>query len=366
MTARIRILVLIKGLGIGGAEKLISEGARFWDRERFDYSVAYVLPWKDQLVADLVAQGVEVDMIGGKRGMDFRFPGRLRESISHRGVDLVHAHLPTMGIAARIFSQVPVVYTEHNVIGSYRRSTRLLNRITYGRNSGIISVSQAVADSTSGWQGPNPTVIPNGVSVSFPAEAVAGVRTELGIDDSVKLIVHVGNIRPGKGHEVLIDAVAKLSSERSDFVVASLGTEKHPGDLDRVQKRAAAAGLSDRLRFMGRRPDAIAFIGAADVFVNPSEVEGLPIAVLEAMALATPIVATAAGGVPTIVRDHDTGILVDPGDAGALADGLKRILDDVSLAASLGEAARTLVESEYGLESMVRATEDIYRRVLDE
>ena len=125
---KIRVLVLIKGLGIGGAEKLISEGARFWDRDSFEYTVAYVLPWKDQLVGALEDQGVEVHMIGGERGLTPPTVGRLRSLVKDLDVDLIHAHLPTMGIVARIASPVPVVYTEHNMADSYRPITRFLNR----------------------------------------------------------------------------------------------------------------------------------------------------------------------------------------------------------------------------------------------
>jgi glycosyltransferase involved in cell wall biosynthesis len=93
-------------------------------------------------------------------------------------------------------------------------------------------------------------------------------------------------------------------------------------------------------------------------------VEGLPVAILEAMALGRPVVATAAGGVPGIVKDGETGLLVEPGDAEALAGGMRRLLSDRALAARLAGAALELVEEEYGLEPMVRATEDVYLKVL--
>ncbi len=363
--ARSSILVLVKGLGIGGAEKLISEGARFWDRDRFDYTVAYFLPWKDQLVSEIEDLGIEVVLLGSERGLTPRSATRLRGFVKDRGIDLIHAHLPTMGVVARLSSPVPVVYTEHNISSSYRPFTRNMNRATYSRNEAVIAVSQAVADSVASWPGPPRDVIRNGVSVSVSDDRIESVREELTVNAGTSLVVHVGNIRPGKGHGVLIEAASDLASRRSDFVVVSIGTEKNPGDLDRVRNTAAQRGLGDgRLRFLGRRPDALAFIAAADVFVNPSEVEGLPVAVLEAMALARPVVATAAGGVPTIVEDGETGLLVDIGDPLALAKGIERLLDDRILAGLLGERARQLVETDYGLEKMIRSTEDIYRRVL--
>ncbi|HSJ83255.1 MAG TPA: glycosyltransferase [Acidimicrobiia bacterium] len=361
---RPRVLVLIKGLGIGGAEKLISEGARLWDRDQFEYSVAYVLPWKDQLVGDLERLGIQVHMIGSRRGLTPRTLFRLRALIRDEGIDLVHAHLPTMGIVARLASPVPVVYTEHNMADSYRPLTRGANRLTYGRNRAAMAVSGAVAGSVSSWPGPAVTVIPNGVAVGVEPAAAEEARAELGVAAGTPLIAHVGNIRPGKGHDVLIEATTRLIASRPDVNVVSIGGEKYPGDLDRVTSKAKEAGLGESLRFLGRRPDALRFVAAADLFVNPSSVEGLPVAILEAMALGRPVVATAAGGVPGIVKDGETGILVEPEDPEALAEGMLRMLADPELARRLADAASELVAKEYGLEPMVRATEDVYRQVL--
>ena len=360
-----RVLVLIKGLGIGGAEKLISEGARFWDRDLFDYSVAYVLPWKDQLVPDLERLGIRIHMIGSKRGLTPRTLARLRGLIREEHIDLVHAHLPTMGIVARLASPVPVVYTEHNMADSYRPLTRAANRITYSRNAATTAVSGAVAGSVGTWPGPSVNVIPNGVAVRVEDDEVVKARHELGLSPSDLLVAHVGNIRPGKGHDVLIDAAVILHKRMPAVTVVSIGGEKYPGDLDRVRNRAIEEGLEDHLRFMGRRPDALAFVAAADIFVNPSSVEGLPVAILEAMALGRPVVATAAGGVPGIVKDGETGILVEPNEPEALAGGIERMLNDPYLAEEMAASARAMVEREYGLEPMVRATEAIYLKVLD-
>jgi glycosyltransferase involved in cell wall biosynthesis len=359
-----RILVLIKGLGVGGAEKLLSEGARYWDRERFEYHVGYALPWKDQLVDEIRALGFEVHLLGSKKGLTPRVAGNIRRVVRDRGIDLVHAHSPTMGVIARIVSPVPVVYTEHNVAESYRPPTRFFNRATYSRQRAVIAVSDAVAASVSTWRGPNVRVIPNGVSVSVDPAQTSAARSELGIADDSSLIVHVGNIRPGKGHEVLIAAAAILRERDRRLRWASIGGEKYEGDLARVRDRAAASGVGDDVQFLGRRADALGFVGAADVYVNPSEVEGLPVSILEAMALERPIVATAAGGVPSVIRDGETGVLVEPGDPQALADGVQRLLDDPALAKRLGAAARVLVEQEHGLEHMVRAVEAVYEEIL--
>ncbi len=363
MSHKHRIAILIKGLGIGGAERLISEAVEFWDRDRFDYQVAYLLPWKDQLVAPIVDAGIRVDQLGnGKLGpTTFR---SVRSYFQETEPDLVHAHLPSTGILARLLSPAPVVYTEHNVVSSYRQPTRALNRATYGKNARLIAVSGAVAESVHSYPKPDPIVIPNGVSVSVGEDERKAARKELGIDDQTVLVAHVGNIRPHKGHQNLIEAVAQLPDSQTPFVVVSIGGEKYPGDLDRITTDAQNAGVQDRLRFLGRREDALSFVGAADLMVNPSDHEGLPLAILEAMSLGKPVVATAVGGVPSVIESDVSGTLVPAGDPTALAAALEKLTDDPELRSRLGAKAQEVALERHGLGSMIQAVERVYGEVL--
>lgn len=358
---RTRVLLLIKGLGLGGAENLIAEAAALWSTDRFDYRVAFLLPWKNQLVGRLDEHGVEVSCL------DWRGPGsvgaisRLRRLVEEWDPHVVHSHLPVAGIFARLFAGGPKqVYTEHNIVDYYRQPTRTLNRATYGRNDAVVTVSEAVAESIARYPGPAPRVIPNGVVTTIPDAATteAAIR-DIGLDPTMPLVVHVGNIRPHKGHSLLIEAMAILSKDHPDVVAVSIGGEKHDGDLKRIRSQAAALGVRDRIRFLGRREDALAFVAAADVVVNPSDVEGLPLSILEALALARPVVATAVGGVPSVVRDGETGILVEPGDPDALARGIARALESPE-AETWGAAGAQLVAERHGLGSMVEQYEELY------
>jgi glycosyltransferase involved in cell wall biosynthesis len=361
---RARILVLIKGLGIGGAERLIADAASFWDRTRFDYRVAFMLPHKDQLVAELEEQGIGVTSLGGDEPrLTLGAVRRMRALFEDWQPDLVHAHLPSAGILARLLFKGPVVYTEHNLADSYRQPTRWLNRATYGRNASVLAVSDAVAESLRGFPGPKPVVVPNGVSVNVDASDVAEIRNELGLEPSDPLVVHVGNIRPHKGHSNLIAATAKMVAERPEVRVVSVGGEKFPGDLGRVRAEAEAAGVGKALEFMGRRPDALAFIAAADVFVNPADVEGLPVVILEALALGRPVVATEVGGVPSVVIDGVTGKLVPPRDPVALAGAILEALDTPQ-ARKWGETGRELILRDHGTDRMVHSYEETYQGLI--
>ncbi len=362
--ARPTVLVLIKGLGIGGAERLIADGAAFWDRERFDYRVAYLLPWKDQVVPDLEALDVPVRCLGTAKGMRPAWIRNFRALLREWDVDLVHVHSPSVAAQARLVTGgIPLVYTEHNVVGSYRLPTRLANKATYRRNDAVIAVSDAVGESLIPYPGPDARVIPNGVSAKFRPEEAAAARAELGIAEDRPLVVHVGNIRPHKGHANLTEAIRHVVEAHPEVVVASIGGEKYDGDLERITADANAAGVGEQLRFLGRRTDARAFIEAATVYVNPSDFEGLPVSILEAMALARPIVATAVGGVPSVITES-TGILVPAKDPVALGEGIVSLLDDPARAALLAKAAQDLVESQFGLDGMIADTERVYDEVL--
>ena len=360
-SGRPKVVVAIKGLGIGGAEKLIAEGARFWNQERYEYQVAYALPWKNQLVAPLRDLGFRVECFGSKRGMTPAAMWRFRRLVRAADADLVHAHLPSMGAVARVVSGVPVVYTEHNIAASYRRPVQMVNRATYSRNAAVISVSDAVGESIASYPARARWVVPNGVSVPEAIDA-SGVRTELGLGPNTRLIVHVGNIRPHKGHHNLVQAATRLS--RDDAQIVSIGGEKNAGDLEEIRSYAAETGVADVISFLGRREDAIRFMAAADIYVNPADVEGLPVSILEALALARPVVATSVGGVPSIIRNGETGLLVPAGDPGSLAAAINQLIDNPEYATTLGKKGQALVASEYSLEAMVRTTEAIYDEVL--
>lgn len=349
---------------MGGAERLVVEAAHSWDRTVFDYRVAYILPWKDHLVSRLTANEVPVTCIGGRRGLSPITPFRLRRLIRKDRIALVHAHLPSSGILARLFAPVPVVYTEHNLAGSYRQPTGTLNRLTYRRQEAVTAVSQAVADSVTGFGGPTPSVVPNGVSVHVGAEEVRAVRDQLGIGPDLPLIVHVGNIRPHKGHFNLVAAAELLARKHPDFLIVSAGGEKNKGDLEQVRRQARVTGVANRVRFLGRVEDARPLLAAADVVVNPADVEGLPLVLLEALSLGRPVVATNVGGVDSIIRDGETGSLVPAGDPAALATALAEAIADREESSRWGKAGAELVGKEFGVDQMVTAFEDIYRRLL--
>lgn len=366
MGERARVLWLIKGLGPGGAERLLVETAKHLDRGRFDVRAAYLLPWKGQLAGELRDAGVPTRCLDVRHPADPMWLGRLRSQL--HGVDLVHAHLPVAGIAARVASRglrhrPAVVYTEHNTWQRYRQPTRSVNGWTFSLNDAAIAVSRTVAGSIRSRR-PAVGVIANGVDVAglrAAAMSAAEARAALGIPSGVPLVGTVGGLTPKKGHLGSVRAASAVLERVPNARFVFVGLPVDPGP---IEAEIAARGLQDRVVLAGYRPEAARLMRAFDVFCLPSRFEGMPISLLEAMALGVAPVATRVGGTPEVVTDGRDGVLVPPDDPDALASALIELLTDEERRASLGARAARTAE-DFDIRTMVRATEAVWTAALE-
>jgi glycosyltransferase involved in cell wall biosynthesis len=330
---RTRVLWLVKGLGPGGAERLLVEHARGGDHERFAYEAAYVLDWKTHLVPSIEAHGVATHSLGVARETDPRWVVRLRALLHDGSYDVVHAHSPLPASAARTIvrtmprtSRPAFVSTEHNRWPSHNPLTRAANRATFGWNDAVFAVSDDVRASIDARHRDRVEVLTHGIDVdavrTLRADRAA-VREELGIDDGVALVVTVANLRATKNYPGLLGA-ARVVADRAlpvRFVAAGQG----PLEAE-VRAEHDRLALGDTFRLLGYRADASRLVAAADLYVLASDHEGLPVTVMEALTAGVPVVATAVGGLPEVVATGENGILVAPGDPLALADAVERAL----------------------------------------
>ena len=365
----LRVAHVIETLGVGGAERLVADVVRRLDRARFESRV-FPLDGPLDLRGEIESAGVAVAPvlvaprrrpIACLRGL----AGRLRGF----GPGLVHTHLyygNVLGrIAARLAGGAPVVTTLHNPDYTFEarstilfRGRKLLDRLTGSRNAALVAVSRAVAEDFRrhmGWAGIR--VVPNGVDLqAFAPGDDAGAATEWP-GPGLRLL-SVGRLHPQKGHRVLLDAMAaaRQGGARLSLLVAGDGAERAA-----LEAQASALGLHGHVRLAGRR-DVRPLLAAADVFVFPSLYEAVGIALLEAMACARPVVASRTGGIPEVVEDGVSGILVTAGDADDLARALATLERDPERRRRLGEAARSRAEA-FDIGATVRALEDLYEEV---
>lgn len=371
MTAPARVLWLTKGLGRGGTERLLVNAVRCIDRDRFEVEVAYALGWKDHFVTDIASSGVAVHCLGQRSAIDLGWIRRLRDVVRRGRYDLVHAHMPVPAVAARVAlggrRRPAVVYTEHNLWSSHRWPTRLADALTYHRNTAVIAVSQAVADSVAapslrGWS-PEITVIHHGIDLDAARrgrEARTAARALLDIDEGAPVVGAVGNLSAKKDHKNLLAAVSLLLPSNPALRAVIVGEGPLRAELEAEAGRLGCAGA---VVFTGSRDDVPQLLPAFDLFMVSSRAEGLPIALLEAMAAGIPCVATRVGGIPETVVHGNEGLLVDPGDPAALAEAASVLLGDGELRLRMGAAAQTRAAA-FGIERAVRQIEQLYEQVL--
>jgi len=342
------------------------------------------------LADELSARGHEVCPVGpeageGWLGDQFRSRGfhpevfRLRHPLDagcvsglarvfrEREVDLVHSHEFTMavfGAAAAKRLQLPHFITLHG--GAYwgrrwRRRTAL--RWALRQSEGAIAVSEPYRAEISRLLGVRREllrVVPNGIpQVSGDRGAV---RHELGLEKDEVLMVAVGNLYPVKGHRFLIEALAGLPRDgRWKLVIAGRGQE----ELD-LRAMISDYGLSGRVQLLGLRQDIADVLAAGDLFVMPSLSEGLPLALLEAMAAGLPVVASAVGGIPDVTGTGRGGIIVPAGSVEPLQEALEYLVAHREERMALGkEAYYAWKRSPFTAETMADVYEELFLESLD-
>ncbi|HEX6230667.1 MAG TPA: glycosyltransferase [Actinomycetota bacterium] len=340
-----RVLTLIKGLGRGGAEQLLASAVPYVDRTRFQFEVAYLLPWKDALVSELRDAGLRVTCLDGARGV--AWIGRLRRLVRERRIDLLHNHSPYTAIGSRVGlgRRIRRVYTEHNTWDRYHPLTRWGNMLTLHRVDHVFAVSDHVRDSIRYPAGlrwirrPPVESLYHGIDPAAVATWAGGdgVRRELGVPEDAPVVGTVANFKTHKRLDDLLRAAVRVRREvpEARFVVVGQGPRE-------AELRALARELSldGSVVFTGFREDAPRIASSFDVFAMASEQEGLSIALIEAMALERSVVVTDAGGLPEVVRDGVQGFVVPTRDPVTLADRIVRLLRDPGLRERMGGAGR--------------------------
>lgn len=362
---RVRVLWVIKGLGPGGAETLLTSLAKVRNRERFHYDVAYVLPWKDHLVPALSAAGLNVYCLQGSH-RNIGWVGRMRTLVREGNYDIVHFHSPfvtSLGRPALVAlpdgKRPQLLTTEHNVWWSYAASTRALNAASAFLDERAIAVSDGVRDSIPEWRRRSYETVIHGVVMAEMAGGPAArtrIRREFGISEETVLVCTVANYRKQKAYPDLIDAAQRVRSLGLPVKFLAVGQ----GPLqDEIQELLDDAHMGEYFLLAGYRDDVSDLLAASDVFALSSHFEGFPVAIMEALAMGLPVVATKVGGIPQVVEHEIHGLLVEPGDVAGLAAAIVRLVNDPQMRSSMSEAAKA-AGNVFDIEVAAKRLEEIY------
>jgi glycosyltransferase involved in cell wall biosynthesis len=291
--------------------------------------------------------------------------------------DLVHTHMAkagALGRAAARLSGVPIsVHTFHgHVLEGYFHPAvaQMFCWIERGLGRGtdrIVTISPRLREDilAMGIGRPERTeVIPLGLDLArFHAVPSARLRQALGLPGDTPLLGIVGRLVPIKDHPTLFQAMGLLeaSVDAPHLVVVGDGERR-----EELQRLAHDLRLDTRIHFLGWREDLEAILGELDVVICCSRNEGTPLALIEAMAVGVPVLSTDVGGVGDVVSHRETGWLVPPGDPSALAQAIRDLMAAPALRARLAEAARAAALERYGLEKLIRRTQEMYTSLLAE
>jgi glycosyltransferase involved in cell wall biosynthesis len=351
------IVHVVSSLAIGGMEQVVLRLAVA--QAKAGHRVSVLTLRGGALEEEARRQQLRVHVL--QAGRVGRGVGALRYMYSE-GPDIVHAHNPTAlhyAVLARLVSRAAVVATIH---GDQETHARLGTALEWRLTSAVAVVSEAARNSLRLPCPPEKLwVIYNGIA---PSSSDAGRR------DAVRSEVHAGasflgvivaRIDGRKGHATLLESLRLLRNANVDVVLLVVGDGAERNNLER---QAGNLGLTGIARFLGARSDVDSLLDAADFFVLPSDAEGLPLSLLEAMIHGLPIVASRVGGVPELIQDGTHGILVPPGDPQSLACAIRRLAEDRSLCSRLGASARARASEKFSLGATAGQYDQLYQRAL--
>jgi glycosyltransferase involved in cell wall biosynthesis len=375
--APLRVLELrsVRGTG-GGPEKTILLGTARTNPARYAVTVCYIRDRRDDVFhIDRRAGDLPIDYVEVRERGSFD-PGiwrPLRDVVRDRRIQIVHAHdYKTDFLALLLGLTHPVIplstvhgwsgHSKREVFGYYPADRRLLTRYPH-----VIAVSSDIKHAIvrSGAKPERITVVPNGIDhgryVRNP-EHVGPARSRLGVGPSDFVMGAVGRLEREKNYPLLLQAFSRVAGRfpSARLVIAGDGSLRPA-----LERLAATMGATETCRFVGHLPDVIGLHHALDLFVMCSDNEGSPNAVLEAMALETPVVATRVGGVGDLIVDGLEGLLVPRRDVDALAAALEASLSNRSSARERAAAARRKVEQQLSFERRMARVERIYDALLD-
>ena len=356
-----RVMIVVHGLETGGAEMMVLHLARELDRAGHPVRVVSLHGDETDVAGLMRRAGIDVVALNKAGGPDPRTVLRLRAQMRDFSPTVVHTHLPVLEYvlpAARLYGRrVGIIHTVHNLARAETRHRvlRAVNRRAFSHGVVPVALNEEVRSSICREYALPPSAVPvvgNGIDL----DAFRGPQRR-GLRGAGARLLCVARLAPAKNHALLLQTVALLRESGRDVSLTLVGDGPLRG---RLEELARELGISERVRFAGRRTDTPAFYRDCDLFVLLSDYEGMPMSIIEAMASGLPVVATRAGGVGELVDDGVSGALVEA-DAAAAAEAIAAICDDPALYARLSAGA-VRTSSRYSATAMMEKYVGLYDR----
>jgi glycosyltransferase involved in cell wall biosynthesis len=366
--ARTRVVYLAHAFMVGGAEEMVLNLVRHLP-QRFEPLVCCIHE-AGPIGEEIRRTGTPVAVLGLNPGIRRPFDvGGIRHYLRETQPRIVHTFLLTASLYGRlaaILEHVPIVIgTEVNIYERKRPHHAWAERMLMARTDRVIVSAASVRDFYIGQVHADPAkveVVYNAVDFvqAEPSQAREAFRASLGLGSGVPVAGVIARLTEQKGHRFLFEALARTPElENVHLLVVGGGELQAP-----LATLAESLGIAPRVRFLGPRRDLGDLLAAMDVFVMPSLWEGLPLSLVLAMGASRASVATRVAGIPEVVNDGRTGLLVPPGDAAALGSALARLFADAALRQRMGAAACAAVRPRFNVGQYVDSIVGIYDRLL--
>lgn len=369
-----KILMVIDSLRLGGAERVLATLSAYAPEAGFGFEVL-VLSRPDELrsVMEPVLEhaGVPVSYLGLRRLADPRALPRLVRAIRQSGCDVVHGHLEDavtlVPPAARLAGRPSVCSFHHVAVPLARRAAAKERLAVAAANTSarVVYVSRASLQSFArvyGGPQPNWCLIENGVDLDAFSDVPAGMPVDVAVPSGAPVAAIVGALRGRKRHADALAAWPRVLERVPDAHLLIVGDGP---EMSKLQGQARELGIGERVVFTGTRTDVAQIVSACTIVLLPSEHEALPTTLIEAAACATPAIACDVDGVPEVVIDGDTGLLVPVHNPPALAEATIRLLEDEPLCQRMGARARQLAGERFDARLWAERLQQVYLSASD-
>jgi len=368
-----KILIHIETSGPGGAETVVLNIAKHLDRKEF---IPIVMLHKSRwLHKQLAEAGVETVIVPSGRSWDIAFFFKLIRYCKQNEIDLIHSHLPGANLYASVVGKllgIPVICTFHNEFilpGTVPKFNSIKQFLIRNLASSLVMVAEYMKQEymTKGkFPSQKVMTIYNGVSPNESSESFDHEAFKQAIDfhEGDILIGNIANLRPAKGHPILIEAAAIVCRKIPEAKFLLIGEEGDGTIKNEILRFIDKYNLKDRVVLLGFRKDISQILKYIDIFMLSSISEGLPMSVVEAMRSSLPVVVTNVGGLPEVVKDKQNGYLVLSRDPQALAEKLIKLAKDEKLRKTMGKKGREIAVSMFSLDEMISNYQSLYRKLL--
>lgn len=366
---KINLLHLKTSANIGGAEVMLTYWPKYLDKDKFSQFAIFAEDGLFIKIMEGLGTGVLClpDLMSIK---GFAIVPKLVSFIKEKKIDIIHAHgarVNLWGSFASLLTAIPIISTEHS-IDLWRNSSRVFNlvdKFSAKINKFRVGVSPAVCEMLrmNGVASEKVLCIENGIDLErFNTSIdIQAKKAEFGILNTEKVIGTVGRLVEQKGHKYLIDAFKELQSKAKDLRLLIVGDGPLRKVLEEQTKRLAIDG---KVIFAGQREDIPELLKVIDIFVLPSLTEGLPLALLEAMASEKPIVASNVSGIPYVLDDKLNGFLVPPKQHSMFAETMAYLIQNPDIAKKIASAAKCKAYEKYNAKDMIKQYQLLYNKLL--